>query len=88
MFQTKKSLENRCLHLESECATLKTKVSELQRLLNAEMQAKENGCKPGNYCRGCIHAVCVFQSVYCSYNNCAHFEKDPKYIDGTYVLHP
>lgn len=88
MFETKKTLKNRCLYLESECLNLKNKVIELQQLLDSEMQAKSNGCKLGKYCRGCVHAVCVCQSVYCSYNQCEHFEKDPKYIDGTYVLHP
>ena len=60
--------------------------AELKRLLDAELQAKENGCHRGNYCGNCKHAVlvsvCGKTTCYCTFGQCKHFEKEHHIIEG------
>ena len=69
---------------------LKNEIGKLKSLLNAELQAKENGCHRGNYCMACEHAVLIKSydygiKCYCTYGQCEHFEKKCHSYDATFV---
>ena len=70
---------------KTDCRTRKAKVAELKRLLDDELQAKENGCHRGNYCGNCKHAVlvsvCGKTTCYCTFGQCKHFEKEHHIIE-------
>lgn len=61
--------------------------AELKQMLDAELQAKENGCHRGNYCSACKHAVLIRTwgktTCYCTYGQCEHFEKEYHLYDAT-----
>ncbi len=61
--------------------------AELKQMLDAELQAKENGCHRGNYCSACKHAVLIQTwgktTCYCTYGQCEHFEKEWHLYDAT-----
>ena len=61
--------------------------AELKQMLDAELQAKENGCHRGNYCSACKHAVLINTlektTCYCTYGQCEHFEKEWHFYDAT-----
>ena len=61
--------------------------AELKQMLDAELQAKENGCHRGNYCSACKHAVLIQTwdktTCYCTYGQCKHFEKEWHLYDAT-----
>ena len=67
--------------------SLKDEIERLKALLEAELQAKENGCHRGNYCSACKHAVliktCGKTTCYCTYGQCDHFEKEWHLYDAT-----
>ena len=71
--------QNRKVHL------LEEENEKLKSLLDAELQAKENGCHRGNYCRSCIHGIIVDRTCYCTFGQCDHYEKDPKYNHHDYI---
>lgn len=60
--------------------------AELKQMLDAELQAKENGCHRGNYCSACKHAVLIQTwgktTCYCTYGQCEHFEKECHIYDA------
>lgn len=64
---------------------LEKEIETLKQLLEAELQAKENGCHRGDYCSNCKHAVLVKCGVktacYCTYGQCEHFEKELHYYE-------
>ena len=64
---------------------LEKEIARLKQLLDAELQAKENGCHRGNYCSNCKHAVLVGVggkvTCYCTYGQCQHFEKETHYFE-------
>ena len=66
---------------------LKEEISRLKALLEAELQAKENGCHRGDYCSACKHAVLIKYwgktTCYCTYGQCEHFEKELHLYDAT-----
>ena len=69
-------------------AKLKNEIEKLKSLLEAELQAKENGCHRGNYCTACEHAVLIKSyadgvKCYCAYGQCEHFEKKYHLYDAT-----
>ena len=71
-------------------AKLKNEIEKLKSLLEAELQAKENGCHRGNYCMACEHAVLIKSyadgvKCYCAYGQCEHFEKKCHSYDSTFV---
>lgn len=66
---------------------LKEEIARLKTLLEAELQAKENGCHRGDYCSACKHAVLIKTwdktTCYCTYGQCEHFEKAWHLYDAT-----
>lgn len=69
---------------------LKEEIARLKELLDAELQAKENGCHRGQYCFSCEHAVLMKShddgiKCYCAYRQCEHFEKKYHLYDMTSV---
>ena len=66
---------------------LKEEIARLKALLEAELQAKENGCHRGNYCSACKHAVLIQTwgktTCYCTYGQCEHFDKEWHLYDAT-----
>lgn len=79
--QTLKELEKEKRNNEN----LKEEIARLKSLLEAELQAKENGCHRGNYCTNCKHAVLVSVSgkvtCYCTFGQCERFEKEMHYYE-------
>lgn len=72
--------------LIAEIIKLNDKIIELERekkiaeeLLSDALKANELGCKRGQYCCGCVHAVLVREpgriKCYCTYGQCDHFKK-------------
>lgn len=81
--QTLKELEKEKRNNE----ILKDEIEKLKSLLEAELQAKENGCHRGNYCSACKYAVLIQTfgktTCYCTYGQCEHFEKEWHLYDAT-----
>lgn len=81
--QTLKELEKEKRNNE----ILKDEIEKLKSLLEAELQARENGCHRGNYCSACKHAVLIKTwrgiTCYCTYGQCEHFEKEWHLYDAT-----
>lgn len=79
-------MKTRKKELAAEVCRLKLELAELERekniaeeLLSDALKANELGCKRGQYCCGCVHAVLVREpgriKCYCTYGQCDHFKK-------------
>ena len=81
--QTLKELEKEKRNNE----ILKDEIEKLKSLLEAELQARENGCHRWNYCSACKHAVLIKTwretTCYCTYGQCEHFKKEWHLYDAT-----
>lgn len=84
-------MKKREKELIAEISKLNDKIIELERekkiadeLLADALKANESGCKRGQYCCACVHAVLVREpgriKCYCTYGQCDHFEKSQEGI--------
>lgn len=71
----RKDFETECYKLKFEIKERDADIAKLQELLDAQLKAKENGCYRGQYCAVCKHGVVIRGTCYCTYGQCAHFEK-------------